>query len=72
MDVTIGTRKPRKESPWNRCDDCGRFIAYEDFDNGAIRSLATADTAFSSESYLTLCKACNRPTNAAGDRTEDR
>lgn len=46
----------RKEKPWNRCDDCGKFVAYEDFDNGATRRITDVDTAFSSEAYETLCK----------------
>lgn len=41
---------------WNRCDVCGRFIAIADFDNGASRVMTTPDTAFSAESYRTLCR----------------
>lgn len=48
------------EKPWNRCDDCNRFIALADFDHGAVRKLLTPDSAYSNEDYLTLCKKCVR------------
>jgi hypothetical protein len=41
---------------WNRCDVCGKFIALDDFDNGAIRELITPDSHLSSEEWETLCK----------------
>ena len=48
-------------SRWNRCDQCGRFIAMSDFNDGtAKRVMITADTAFTCESYETLCKVCNK------------
>lgn len=40
---------------WNRCDVCGRFIAFEDFDRGAVRQLVTPDSAYTRETYETLC-----------------
>lgn len=40
---------------WNRCDVCGRFIAFDDFDHGAIRELITPDSHFTHEEYETLC-----------------
>lgn len=41
--------------PWNKCDVCGRFIAFADFDRGAVRQLVTPDSAYSGEVYETLC-----------------
>ena len=49
----------RKESPWNRCDDCGRFIAFEDFRNGALREIIYPDSALTRETWYTLCKKHN-------------
>jgi hypothetical protein len=40
---------------WNRCDVCGRFIALEDFDRGAVRRLLTPDSHYTRETYETLC-----------------
>jgi len=45
----------KKRDCWNRCDKCGRFIALEDFDRGAIIEMVTPDTDYTSETYLTLC-----------------
>lgn len=50
--------KEYKRDHWNRCDVCGKFIAIADFDNGAVRVMATPDTAFSAESYETMCIRC--------------
>lgn len=44
--------------PWNRCDDCGKFIALDDFGNGAVRDCVTPDSEFSKETWLTLCIKC--------------
>jgi ribosomal protein S14 len=54
-----------KRDIWNRCDECGRFISYEDFGNGAINNLIHPDTEFTCEKYETLCKACME--NVEGD-----
>lgn len=41
---------------WNRCDDCGQFISYDDLFSGrALRSLITPDSEISVEDYETLC-----------------
>jgi hypothetical protein len=40
---------------WNRCDVCGKFIAFDDFDHGAIRCMITPDSHFTHEEYETLC-----------------
>jgi hypothetical protein len=46
------------DSPWNRCDACGRFIPYEHFDGRAVRRLVTPDSELTSETFETLCEAC--------------
>lgn len=45
-----------KYEQWNKCDICGKFIAYDDFDKGAIRELVTYDTEYTPETWETLCK----------------
>lgn len=46
--------------PWNRCEVCGRFIPYADFDSGAARhTLLTPDSHLTSEEWETLCKVHN-------------
>ena len=46
-----------KREIWNRCDECGRFIPYDDFHNGmAVRYLKTPDSELSVETYETLCR----------------
>ncbi len=42
-----------------KCDNCGKFIAYDDIDNGAICNMITPDTEVSNECYETICKKCN-------------
>jgi hypothetical protein len=46
-----------------RCDVCGRFIALEDFDKGAVRKLIFPDSEFTRETYETLC-----PQHALGEK----
>ncbi len=56
--------KPFKDNDphWNRCDICGRYIPLTDLDSGkANRRMVTPDTAFTSESYETLCKEHYKP-----------
>ena len=44
---------------WNRCDCCGKFIPFKDFeDETAMREMVTPDTYFTSETYQTLCAKC--------------
>lgn len=41
---------------WNRCDVCGKFISYADFDSGrAVRFMKTPDSHYTAETYETLC-----------------
>jgi hypothetical protein len=51
---------------WNRCDICGRFIAYKDFDHGAVRTLLTPDSDRSREEWETLCRIHRDGTDADG------
>lgn len=45
---------------WNRCDVCGHFIAMADFESGAaLREMTTPDSAYSMESYKTLCRCAH-------------
>lgn len=44
--------------PWNKCDVCGRFIAFDDFPYRAIRRLLTPDSDLSCEEWETLCPPC--------------
>lgn len=47
----------RHHEPWNRCDVCGRFISFNDFDCGnAVRKMITPDSHLSHEDYMTLCE----------------
>lgn len=46
-----------ERDPWNRCDECGRFIALADFDRGAVRRLVYPDSEFTRETWETLCIA---------------
>jgi hypothetical protein len=51
---------PRKERPWNRCDNCGKLVAFVEFWGGkAARLLATPDSDYSVETYCTICGDCN-------------
>ncbi len=46
-----------KTARWNRCDVCGRFISYQDFDSGlAVRHMKTPDSHFTAETWETLCR----------------
>lgn len=48
---TVGYNKKMK------CDVCGRFIAFVDFENGnATSKCISVDTHYSSEEYEVLCK----------------
>lgn len=46
----------KRRDAWNRCDDCGRFIPFDDFRDGkAIRRMDTPDSHHSAETWTTLC-----------------
>ena len=51
-----------------RCDYCGRFISYADFDDGKAECyMVTPDTEFTWEEYATHHMACRNPD---GDKQE--
>ncbi len=57
---------------WNRCDECGRLIALDDFWKGiALRQLVEPDNEFGPEKYETLCKQHYVPANSAPDVTKE-
>lgn len=42
-----------------KCDNCGKYISFEDLDKGlAQRHMITPDSEYSKEQYETLCKSC--------------
>lgn len=44
---------------WNKCDCCGRFIPFTDFETGeALRQFITPDSEWTHERYENVCKAC--------------
>lgn len=44
---------------WNRCDNCGKFVGFDDLGNGsAQRKLIYPLSEFTSETYETICKQC--------------
>lgn len=42
-----------------QCDNCGKFIKYEDIGNGATHKMITPDTDYTSEEWESICKKCN-------------
>jgi hypothetical protein len=43
--------------PWNRCDECGRFIPLRDFaDDKATRRLIAPESLYTHETWETLCR----------------
>lgn len=55
--------------PWNRCDDCGQFIAYKAFEEGRAqwresREIADIYGGISEREYL-LCPKCVEQEKAA-------
>jgi hypothetical protein len=42
---------------WNKCDACGRFISFDEFEAGAIRRLVYPDSDYTRETWETLCSA---------------
>jgi hypothetical protein len=53
------TSKPKREY-WNKCDICGKFIAYKDFEpeGKAVRHMVTPDSEYSREAWETICTKC--------------
>jgi len=49
------------KDPWNKCDVCGRFIPYCDFEKGdASHKMITPDSDVSYEQFETFCKNHNQ------------
>jgi hypothetical protein len=46
-----------KTKPWNKCQECGKFIPYDDFVKGkASHRIVTPESLVTYETYETLCK----------------
>lgn len=43
----------------NKCDDCGKFIPWDDIESGKAISHIHPDTEFNSEWHESVCKRCN-------------
>jgi hypothetical protein len=47
-----------------KCDECGRFVSYEDLINGrAVNKMVTPDSELTTETFETLCpkhNECNK------------
>jgi len=55
--------------PWNRCDECGRFISYADFANKrAFRVLVTPDSLLSREEWWTAHADCAKTEHTTEER----
>ena len=53
-----------------KCDVCGRFISYQDLEDGKAKHvMITPDSDVSYESFETLCGKCN-PTRRTGRNKE--
>ena len=53
---------------WNKCDECGRFIAMADFDKGAVRRMVYPDSDRSAETWETLCR--DHGEQSSGERSD--
>ena len=46
---------------WNRCEICGKFISYDDFESGeASHRMVQPDWEYGAETWETLCKEHNK------------
>jgi hypothetical protein len=62
-----------KHEPWNRCDDCGKFIPLSDFEGkGALRDLLTPDAEGTREEWITLCVKHNAIRRKGMEKPNDR
>ena len=67
-DVEKLDATPRNYRPWNRCDYCGLFISYNDFDTEKAHTyMLTPDTDFTVETWTTYHVACARNPRATPD-----
>lgn len=52
----------KHHKPWNKCQECGRFIPYADFDSGkALNRMVTPDSDVSEEEWEILCRDHYKP-----------
>lgn len=52
----------RKRDLWNKCQECGRLISYDDIQSGkATHTMLTPDSDVSYESWETLCRDHSKP-----------
>ena len=52
-----------KKHVFNRCDVCGQFISYSDFEKEiATRVMLTPDSELTTETYETLCRKHSKVT----------
>ena len=53
---------------WNKCNVCGRFIAYSDFETGKAVNVLTNPSAYGAEEeWDTYHVACEEDDKAVGD-----
>jgi hypothetical protein len=51
--------KTEYSKSWHKCDNCGKFIAYENFKEGkAKRTLIEPDNEFGPETWENICEVC--------------
>lgn len=54
---------------WNRCDECGRFVSYDDLAEGrAVHQLLEPDSDLGGEKWETLCPKHVQPQNGEASR----
>jgi hypothetical protein len=46
----MAARAVMRRDAWNRCDYCGRFISYDDFEDGEAR--AEVGTSYDGDEYV--------------------
>jgi CRISPR/Cas system-associated protein Cas10 (large subunit of type III CRISPR-Cas system) len=52
--------REKYDRQWNRCDVCGKFISFADFESGkALRIMVTPDSDYTAETFETLCRDHN-------------
>lgn len=66
----MGEGQSMRIKPWNRCQICGRLIAYEAFIDGrAVNRIVTPSSEFSDETFDTYHVACEAATQAPQEST---
>lgn len=64
--------RDRRDAMCLRCDECGRFIPWADFDSGAARrSMTQPDNELGGEEYETLCAKCKASPAKGGEKGSD-